>query len=43
MAKIWKQGDIIPLDHLNSLEKKAEAYDKLIQEKKKAAKKSEKE
>lgn len=31
MTKIWKQGDIIPLDHLNSLEKKAEAYDKLIQ------------
>ncbi|MCU7380942.1 MULTISPECIES: hypothetical protein [Anaerovoracaceae] len=43
MAKVWKQGDIIPLDHLNDLEKKAEAYDKLIQEKKKAAKKSEKE
>lgn len=43
MAKVWKRGDIIPLAHLNDLEKKAEAYDKLMQEKKKAAKKSEKE
>lgn len=32
MAKEWKTGERIPLDHINELERKAEAYDRRLAE-----------
>lgn len=33
MSKKWNPGDKISVDHINDLEKKAEAYERLMAEK----------
>ena len=43
MPKIWKQGDHISYETLNELQRKADAYDKLVKEPKKPDKSVEKE
>jgi hypothetical protein len=43
MAKEWKAGDRIPIAYINDLERKAEAYARLIQAKAKSARATAKE
>ena len=38
MPKIWKTGDRIPISHVNELEVKAEAHDKLVAEQRRVRK-----
>lgn len=38
MAKVWKPGDNISYEELNKLQEKADAYDKLMSDKREAVK-----